>query len=102
MLQHHNYEYIYISTDSNEEIENIRKIKPSWNLLYLPIDRSNFFRMSEDAPPTHRGFSGTAQDLEDSCRLFPEYIPFIVDSGLMDLYFIRFIICTCTITFFSI
>ena len=27
-------------------------------------------------------------DLEDSCRLNPETIPFIVDSALADLYFI--------------
>ena len=26
--------------------------------------------------------------MEDSCRQYPETIPFIVDSGLADLYFI--------------
>ena len=88
MMQHNNYDYIYISTDSNEEIGLIQKIKPHWKLLYLPIDRSKFFRMSDNALPTTNGFSGVAQDLEDSCRLFPESIPFIVDSGLSDLYFI--------------
>lgn len=87
MIDNNKYEYIYISTDSNEEIDKIQKIKPNWKLLYLPIDRTKFFRMIDDAPMitnTH----AIPQDLEDSCRLYPESIPFIVDSGLADLYFI--------------
>lgn len=88
LLKNNDFEYIYISTDSNEEIKNLQKIKPDWKLIFLPIDRSKFFRMDNNATPTKNGFSGIAQDLEDSCRLYPEKIPFIVDSGLADLYFI--------------
>jgi len=87
MIDNNKYEYIYISTDSNEEIDKIKLIKPEWKLLYLPIDRTKFFRMIDEAPMitnTH----AIPQDLEDSCRLYPESIPFIVDSGLADLYFI--------------
>jgi len=71
------YEYIYVSTDSDEEINELKRQRPDWNLLYLPIDRSQFFRM-KDRPV----------DLEVSCSLEPSRIPFIVDSGLADLYFI--------------
>jgi len=45
--------------------------------LYLPIDRKQFFRLN-----------GTLVDLEVSCSINTERIPFIVDSGLADLYFI--------------
>jgi len=88
LLKNGDFEYIYISTDSNEEIKNIQKIKPHWKLIFLPIDRTIFFRMDNNAPPKKNGFSGVAIDLEDSCRLYPEKIPFIVDTGLADLYFI--------------
>ena len=88
LLKSNDYEYIYISTDSDEEIGRIKEAKPEWNILSLPIDRSQFFRMNEDAPPTKNGFSGLAIDLEDSCRLYPGKIPFVVDSGLADLYFV--------------
>lgn len=77
MLIHNNYEYIYISTDSNEEISKLKQLRPHWKLLYLPIDRNNFFRMNEEPI-----------DLEVFCTLEPDRIPFIVDSGLADLYFI--------------
>ena len=88
MLDNNNFDYIYISTDSNEEINKIKELKPDWKILYLPIDRSNFFRMDINAKPQVNGFNGIAQDLEDCCRLNPEKIPFIVDSALADLYFI--------------
>jgi len=88
MLLNNNFEYIYISTDSDIEIDHIKTIRPQWKILYLPIDRSLFFRMNVNAPPTPSGFTGTATDLEDSCRLYPKTIPFIVDSGLSDLFFI--------------
>jgi len=88
MLQHHAYEFIYISTDSNEEIDKIKELRPQWKLLFLPVDRTKFFRMDPNAPSPSNEFSGIAQDLEDSCRLYPEKIPFIVDSALADLYFI--------------
>jgi len=104
MLKNNNFEYIYISTDSNEEINNIKYLKPDWKLLYLPIKRENFFRMNDNALPTENGFSGTAQDLEDSCRLIPNSIPFIVDTGLADLYFIsqcQGYISTITVSEFS-
>lgn len=71
------YEYIYVSTDSDEEINELKRQRPEWKVLYLPIDRSQFFRMKE-----------TPVDLEVSCSLEPSRIPFIVDSGLADLYFI--------------
>jgi hypothetical protein len=77
LLSHNNYEYIYISTDSSEEIGEIKRLRPEWKLLYLPIDRTRFFRMNEKPV-----------DLEVFCCLEPERIPFIVDSGLADLYFI--------------
>lgn len=104
MIEHNNFDYIYISTDSNEEINEIKSLKPNWKLLYLPIDRTKFFRMSDSALPTQNGFTGIAQDLEDSCRLYPETIPFIVDSGLADLYFIsqcQGYISTITVSEFS-
>lgn len=88
MLDNNNFEYIYISTDSNEEIEKIKELRPEWKLIYLPIERNNFFRMDENAKPQINGFNGIAQDLEDCCRLHPDKIPFIVDSALADLYFI--------------
>jgi len=87
LLRNNDYEYIYISTDSNEEIDKIKECKPEWKLLYLPIDRQQFFRMNENANKNNRDLH-TATDLEDSCRQYPESIPFIVDSGLADLYFI--------------
>jgi ssDNA-specific exonuclease RecJ len=77
LLQHNDFEYIYISTDSDLEINYIQKLRPEWKLLYLPIDRTQFFRLN-----------GTLVDLEVSCTMNPERIPFIVDSGLADLYFI--------------
>jgi hypothetical protein len=77
MLMKIDYEYIYISTDSNEEIDEIKRQRPEWKLLYLPIDRSQFFRMNE-----------RPVDLEVFCCIEPDRIPFIVDSGLADLYFI--------------
>lgn len=77
MLQKNHFDYIYISTDSDEEIQMIQLLRPLWKLLSLPIDRTQFFRMKD-------GFI----DLEEFCKLEPDRIPFIVDSGLADLYFI--------------
>lgn len=77
MLLANSYEYIYISTDSDYEIDEIKRVRPEWKLLYLPIDRSQFFRMS-----TH------PIDLEVVCTMEPDRIPFVVDSGIADLYFI--------------
>jgi hypothetical protein len=73
----HSYEYIYVSTDSDEEINELKRQRPDWKILYLPIDRSQFFRMNEKPV-----------DLEVFCCLETSRIPFIVDSGLADLYFI--------------
>ena len=87
LLRNNDYEYIYISTDSNEEIDKIKECKPKWKLLYLPIDRQQFFRMHDNANKNNRDLH-IATDLEDSCRQYPDTIPFIVDSGLADLYFI--------------
>ena len=56
--------------------------------MYLPIQRDKFFRMNDNSEPTIYGFSGTVQDLEDSCRIYHDNIPFIVDSALTDLFFI--------------
>lgn len=81
------YEYIYISTDSKEEIDNIKIKRPDWKILYLPIERDNFPRMIEDAPQGSNGFY-IGVDIEDTCRLNPYKIPFIVDSSIADLYFI--------------
>jgi len=77
MLLTNNYDYIYVSTDSDEEIGELKKLRPEWKLLYLPIDRKQFFRMKEQPV-----------DLEVFCSLEPDRIPFIVDTGLADLYFI--------------
>jgi hypothetical protein len=77
MLLTNNYDYIYVSTDSDEEIGELKKLHPEWKLLYLPIDRKQFFRMKEQPV-----------DLEVFCSLEPGRIPFIVDTGLADLYFI--------------
>lgn len=87
LVRYNAYEYIYISTDSDEEIDKIKAYNPNWKLLYLPIDRQQFFRMHENADKNNRNLY-TAIDLEDSCRQHPESIPFIVDTGLADLYFI--------------
>jgi hypothetical protein len=87
MISQNNFEYIYISTDSNEEIDKLKEARPEWKLLYLPLDRTQFFRMDESKSVGSNGFA-RAQDLEDSCRLNIDSIPFIVDSALMDLYFI--------------
>jgi hypothetical protein len=77
MILANNYEYIYVSTDSDEEIGAIQKLRPEWKILSLPIDRSQFFRLEEKAV-----------DIEVSCTLDPNRIPFIVDSGIADIYFI--------------
>jgi len=77
MLVANHYDSIYISTDSDEEIGELKKLRPEWKLLYLPIDRKQFFRIKEQPV-----------DLEVFCALEPDRIPFIVDSGLADLYFI--------------
>jgi hypothetical protein len=71
------YEYIYISTDSNEEIEKMKQARPEWKLLFLPIDRSQFYRMKDKTV-----------DIEVACCLEPHRIPFTVDTGLADLFFI--------------
>jgi hypothetical protein len=72
--------YVYISTDSDDEIDKVRTLRPEWNLLYLPIDRSKFFR--------YGGSNGAFSDLERICALDTGRIPFVVDSALADLYFI--------------
>jgi len=77
LLEVNDYTHIYISTDSNEEIDIIKEKQPTWNLLYIPIDRTKFFRMEK-----------TPIDLEEFCRIEPARIPFIVDSAIADLYFI--------------
>ena len=89
LLEKNNYDYIYISTDSeiDELKEEIHSLRPNWKLIFLPFKRENFFRMDEETELLDNGYY-IVQDLEDSCRLHPEKIPFIVDTGLMDLYFI--------------
>jgi hypothetical protein len=87
LMQHNKFNYIYISTDSDEEIDKIKAYNPNWKLLYLPIDRKKFFRMQDNANFKQEN-RHIAIDLEDSCRQYPESIPFIVDSGIADLYFI--------------
>lgn len=87
LMKNNNFEYIYISTDSDEEIDKIKEARPEWKLLYLPLDRTKFFRMDDNASVHSNNFA-KEQVLEDSCRLNPDSIPFIVDSALMDLYFI--------------
>lgn len=89
LLEKNNYDYIYISTDSEiSELENdIKLVRPNWKLIFLPFKREDFFRMDENASILNNGYY-QAQELEDSCRLNPDKIPFIVDTGLMDLYFI--------------
>lgn len=78
ILEKNNYDYIYIATDSKKEIENIQKAKPNWNILYLPIDRSQFLR------PTTERF-----DIEQKCLKNSNIIPFVVDTALLDLYFLN-------------
>lgn len=82
------YDYIFIATDSDEEIDEIKKIKPEWKLLFIPIDRKKFLRMEGDIPLNEAGLTVSTEDLEDKCRLNPETVPFIADSCIMDLYFI--------------
>lgn len=82
------YDAIYISTDSDEEIDKIKKIKPEWNLIYLSIDRTKFYRMEDSVVKKENEDYYKTTDLEDFCRMNPENIPFVVDSALLDLYFI--------------
>jgi len=77
MVEKNGYTHFYISTDSNEEIAELQRLRPEWKILYLPIDRSQFFRMDIEAG-----------DLEKLCAKYPDRIPFVVDSGLADLFFI--------------
>lgn len=100
MIKEHEYEYIYISTDSNEEIGEIQKLRPEWKLLQLPIDRSQFLRVDETID-----LYGKQMDLEVFCAMHPDRIPFIMDSGMADLYFIsqcHGYISTISISEFSI
>lgn len=83
MIAENGFEYIYISTDSNEEMGEIQKLRPEWKLLQLPIDRCQFFRMDE----AHELY-GKHVDLEVFCAMHPDRIPFTMDSGMADLYFI--------------
>jgi hypothetical protein len=87
--------YIYISTDSNDEIDKIKKLRPEWNLLYLPIDRTQFYRYKDDKDKS---------DLEKICAKEPNRIEFVVDSALADLFFIsksHGYISTITVSEFS-
>ena len=77
--------YVYISTDSDDEIDKVRALRPDWNLLYLPIDRSKFFRYACDPEKDN---NHSLSDLENVCARQPDRIPFVVDSALADLYFI--------------
>jgi hypothetical protein len=83
MIAENGFEYIYISTDSNEEIREVQKLRPEWKLLQLPIDRSQFLRVDETMD-----LYGKQMDLEVFCAMHPDRIPFIMDSGMADLYFI--------------
>jgi len=83
MVKENGYEYIYISTDSNEEIGEIQRLRPEWKLLHLPLDRTQFFRMDE----AHSMYGNTV-DIEIFCAMHPDRIPFTMDSGIADLYFI--------------
>jgi hypothetical protein len=87
LLNNDNYEYIYVSTDSKEEIDNIINLKPDWKILYLPLDRNKFYRMENDAQKLENGYY-ISKDIEDYSRLNIDSIPFTVDSALADLYFI--------------
>ena len=98
MMEKNNFDYIYISTDSNEEINKIKKLRPKWKLLYLPIKRENFFRLKGDSV-------SSLIDLEVNCSNNPDKIPFIVDTALYDLYFIskcQGYISTMSISHFSL
>lgn len=98
MLLENNYEYIYISTDSDEEIDIIKLKRPEWKLLYLNIDRKLFFRLNGET-------ISSLVDLEVSCSKNPDKIPFIVDTALFDLYFIskcQGYISTISISHFSL
>jgi hypothetical protein len=98
MLSQNNYEYIYISTDSDEEIEIIKLKRPKWKLLYLDINRKLFFRLNGESV-------SSLVDLEISCSKNPDNIPFIVDTALYDLYFIskcQGYISTMSISHFSL
>jgi hypothetical protein len=83
MIAENGYEYIYISTDSNEEMAEVQKLRPDWKLLQLPIDRGQFLRVDETIE-----LYGKQMDLEVFCAMHPDRIPFIMDSGMADLYFI--------------
>ncbi len=72
------FTHIFISTDSDAEIEHIHLKRPEWKLLYLPFDRSQFMRLDKTKP----------EEVEKDCAKFPEKIPFIMKSAIADLFFI--------------
>lgn len=79
-------EYVFVATDSDEEINLVRSLRPTWKLLYVPIDRSNFYRL--DHPSLHIHNDPNPIFLDQACSNQPHRIPFTVDSALADLYFI--------------
>lgn len=93
-------EYVYITTDSDQEIQQIRKLRPTWNILNLPIDRSKFYRYNKDDIMKY----DCGLDLEKICAKQPNIIPFTTDSAFADLYFISLshaFVSTLTMSEFS-
>lgn len=70
------FTHIYISTDSDEEIENIRMLRPQWNLIILPIDHSKFYRCT-----------GNNVDVEGYVMADISRIPFVTGTAMADMYF---------------
>ncbi len=69
---------IYISTESEEEIERARRLRPQYRIFALHYDRSVFPRISE-----------TSTFIEDLALEDPTVIEPIIHSALSDLYFLQ-------------
>jgi hypothetical protein len=78
ICERYDIDTIYLSTESQEEIEHAKELRPQYRWLALPHDRAIFPKQSE----TDRFIETRA--LED-----PSVIEPIVESALADLYFLQ-------------
>jgi hypothetical protein len=72
--------YIYLATESIEEIERAKRLRPHYNFLFLEHDRSIF-----------PNIASSNQFIEDLAFDYPERIRAFIMSAILDLYFF----CEC-------
>ena len=82
MCERYGYNTLYISTESQEEIEKAKKLRPAYKILSLNISRDFF-------PSTRTKTSAGTNFIEDMVQDDPSAIEPIVISGLLDLYFLH-------------